>query len=187
MRNLALILVPLFLLSSCSEQPTSAPAAPAPSFDFSNGPAEPGASYIVRGAYGGFGYFLVDPETELAALITDEACDAFADATLIPFQTIFSPAAEGIEMYHEGGWINTLILEPPYECDDILATGQVKNRWNDNDFFAFLFEHDRANAFGGGANGRVGAYTVSWNFHVTWGGPTRPDFHGAFTETISIQ
>ena len=189
MRKLSFILVPLSLLA-CSERPTPtalSDAAPAPSFDFSNGPAEPGKSYIVRSAFGGFGWFFVDPETQLGALVTDDACGAFAEATLVPTQTIFNPATEGLEMYFETGWINAAILVPPYDCDDIVATGRVHNTWHDNDVLAWLYEHNRANAWGGGINGRVGDYTVAYSLLITWGGLSRPDFNGAFKETISIK
>ena len=190
MRKLAFTLVPLLLFVACSEQPTSTPlneAVAAPSFDFSNGPAEPGNSYIIRSEYGGFAWYFVDPVTELAALVTEDECGAFAEATPVPFQTIFSPGGEDIRMNHEGGWINAAILEPPYDCDDILATGLVQNSWNDNDFNAWRTAHHRANAYGGGIHGRVGDYTVSWDWHAVWGGLTRPDFHGAFTERISVK
>jgi hypothetical protein len=188
MRRLAFTLVPLLLLAACSEQPTaSKQAAPAPSFDFSNGPATPGHSYIVRSAYGGFAWYFVDPVTELAALVTDEACSAFAEATLVPVQNIFNPAEEGLQMYLESGFLNAAILEPPYACDDILATGRVKNSWHDNDVYAWAFDHHRANAWGGGITGRVGPYKVMWEFHAVWGGLGNPDFHGAFVERISIR
>ena len=193
MRKLSLSLVPpLFVLASCGDHPTTPTmaneAAPAPSFDFSKGPAEPGNSYIVRDAYGAFAFFLVDPVTELAALITDaDPCIDFAAVTLIPVQNIFSPAEEGLRLYFEGGGVNAAILEPPYGCDDVLATGLVHNVWHDNDFYAFLFDHNRVNSFGGAFSGRVGAYSVSWNVHVLWGGLDNPDFNGAFSERISIK
>ena len=192
MQRLTLTLAALFLLASCSDQPTTpqalTEAVPAPSFDFSNGPAEPGHSYIVRDAYGAFAFFLIDPVTELAALITDDdPCIDFAAVTLIPVQNIFSPSGEGLRLYFEGGWVNAAILEPPYACDDVLATGLVHNVWHDNDFYAFLFDHNRVNSFGGAFNGKVGAYSVSWNFHVVWGGLDNPDFKGAFSERISIK
>ena len=192
MKRLTLTLAALFLLASCSDQPTtpqsSTAAVPAPSFDFSNGPAVPGHSYVVRDAYGAFAFFFVDPVTELAALITDEdPCIDFAAVTLIPVQNIFSPAGEDLRLYFEGGWVNAAILEPPYGCDDVLATGLVHNVWHDNDFYAFLFEHNRVNSFGGAFNGRVGAYSVSWNFHLVWGGLGNPDFKQVFSERISIK
>ena len=116
MKRLTLTLAALFLLASCSDQPTtpqaSTEAVPAPSFDFSNGPAEPGHSYVVRGAYGAFAYYLIDPVTELAALITDDdPCIDFGAVTLIPVQNIFSPAGESLRLYFEGGWVNAAIFE----------------------------------------------------------------------------
>ena len=190
MRKLAFILVPLLLVAACSERPTPTAlsgAAPAPSFDFSNGPAVPGNSYIGRDAYGGFAWYFIDPVTELAVLVTDDECGAFSGATLVPFQSIFNPAEEGMQMNFENGFLNAAVLEPPYTCDDILATGLVKNSWHDNDVYAWLFDHDRANAWGGGVSGRVGRYKVMWEFHAVWGGVGNPDFHGAFVERISIR
>lgn len=189
MRKLAAILVPLFLLA-CSEQPAPtalSEAGPAPSFDFSNGPAEPGNSYILRDAYGGFAWYFIDPVTELAAFVSDQPCGAFADTTLVPTQAIFSPADTGLTMYFENGMINAMVLAPPYDCDDVLATGRVKNSWHDNDVLAWLHDHHRANAWGGGINGRVGQYNVRWTLLVTWGGVGDPDFHGSFVEKISIR
>jgi len=189
MRKLAFTFVPLLLLA-CSEGPTSTTpraAAPVPSFDFSNGPAVPGHSYLLRDAYGEFAWLFVDPVTELAALVSDQPCGAFAEATLVPTQAIFSPAEEGLTMYFENGMINALVLEPPYGCGDVLAAGQVKNSWHDNDILAWLYDHDRANAWGGGITGRVEGYNVLWQFHAVWGGVGDPDFHGAFVEKISIR
>ena len=161
MRKLAAILVPLLLLA-CREQPATAPAAapPTPAFDFSNGPAQPGNSYILRDAYGGFAWYFIDSVTDLAALVSDQPCGAFADTTPVPTQVIFSPSDTGLTMYLENGMINAMVLAPPYGCDDVLATGRVKNSWHDNDVYAWLFDHDRANAWGGGVNGRVGRYKV---------------------------
>lgn len=190
MRKPAFTIVPLLLLAACSEQPAPtalSESAPAPSFDFSNGPAVPGNSYILRDAYGGFAWYFIDPVTGLAALVSDQPCGAFAEATLVPTQVIFSPADSGLRMALENGMINAMVLAPPYDCDDALATGRVKNTWHDNDLYAWLFDHDRANAWGGGVSGRVGRYKVMWEFHVVWGGIGNPDFHGAFVERISIR
>jgi hypothetical protein len=90
-------------------------------------------------------------------------------------------------MYFENGRVNAAILEPPYECDDILATGRVLNTWHDNDVFAWLNEHNRANSWGGGIHGRVGDYTLEYTLLITWGGLTRPDFQAVVKETISIK
>ena len=186
MRKLAFLLVPLSLLA-CSERPATAPAAPAPSFDFSNGPAVPGNSYILRDAYGGFAWLFIDPVTDLAAFVSDQPCDAFAEATPVLTQSIFNPAEEGLTMYFENGMINAMVLAAPYDCDDVLATGQVKNSWHDNDVLAWLYDHNRANAWGGSINGRVGTYNVKYTLLATWGGVGNPDFHGSFVETISVR
>jgi len=186
MRYLRLALLPL-LLVACTD--TQTPIDQQPSFDFSNGPAEPGNSYIVRGDWGGFDFFFIDARTELAVYVTDDDFDCvdFEGATLIPFQQIFNPSGEGLLMYHEAGWLNAVILEPPYECDDDLATGLVHNTWVDNDVRAWLYEHNRANAYGGVINGRVGDYSVSWVMRVMWGGSTKPDHTFVFNEHITIK
>jgi hypothetical protein len=180
----------LLVAVSCQQQPVEPQQevlVTAPAFDFSNGPAEPGNSYIVRDEWGGFAWFFIDPVTELGALVTDDACSIFEEATLIPFQEIFNPALEGASrMYHEAGWINAAILEEPYGCDDVLATGLVHNKWRDNDIFPWLTDNPRANSFGGGLNGRVGDYSVSYRFHIVWN-PEHLDWDGVFTEKIMIK
>ena len=189
-----LLIIPALVISAllvaCRENPVEPVrdvVVTAPAFDFSNGPAEPGNSYIVRGEFGSFAFFVIDPVTELGALITDDAaCIDFEEVTLIPFQTIFSPAGEELWVYHEGGWVNAAILEPPYGCGDVVATGLVHNKWRDNDFFPWLTDNPRANSFGGGLNGRVGDYSVSYRFHFVWN-PEHPDWDGVFTEKIMIK
>jgi hypothetical protein len=170
----------LLVAVNCQQpvEPQQEVVVTAPAFDFSNGPAVPGNSYIVRDEWGGFAWLFTDAVTDLGVLVTsdDTACIDFEGATLIPFQTIFNPSGEGLEMYHEAGWLNAAILEPPYECDDVLAVGRVHNRWLDNDQFAWRDAHHRANTWGGGLNGRVGNYTVSARWRCLWGGLTKPEF-----------
>jgi hypothetical protein len=192
MRKLALTLVPL-LLAACSDQPSSTAldeAVPAPSFDFSNGPAEPGNSYIVRGEYGDFFWMVIDPNTELAAWFTDDDfdCADFEAATPVPTQTIFNPSGDNLQMYHEGGWVNTLVLKPPYGCDDVLAVGQVHNLYFDNDVYAWVEPgHPRSNPAGFNMIGRVGAYNVKWHWHLTWGGVNKPDHVFFVNETVTVR
>lgn len=180
MRYLPLALIAAVAAVSCDQQPIEPPAnqvAESPAFDFSNGPPVPGNSYIVRDEVGGFVWFFVDSETELGLLVAwdDFDCFDFEGATLLPFQTIFNPSHEGLEMYFESGWLNAHILEPPYECNDVLATGLVHNVWTDNDVYAWMSDTNRSNAWGGHVNGHVGDYWAMWRARCIWGGSTKPD------------
>jgi len=172
----------VFVAVSCDQQPVEPaadPVAEAPALNFINGPAEPGNSFIIRDEFGDFFWTALDEKTGLLAIVTDDdtACIDFDNATLVPFQQIFNPSGEGLVMYFENGWLNAAVFAPPYECGDRLATGMVHNQWQDNDIDSFLYEHNRANAYGGHFNGRVGDYSVFWKVRCVWGGPTKEDFN----------
>ncbi len=191
MRYLLATLMAAFMVASCDQQPIEPvnPVRENPAFDFSNGPAEPGNSYIVRDEYGGFIWFFTDPVTELGLLVAwdDVECFDFEAETLIPFQLIFNPSNEGLEMYFENGWVNAQILEPPYGCDDVLASGKVHNQWRDNDVYAWMNDTNRSNAFGGHLGGRVGDYNAMFRTQCVWGGSTKPDNEAHCNDKISVK
>jgi hypothetical protein len=130
-----------------------------------------------------------DPKTQLAVWLTDDdfECADFAQATPQPYQDIFNPADEGLVMHREGGWINALVIAPPYECGDILAQGLVRITAVDNDMLSPYYPHHRANRGGWSLSGRVGRYTVSWNLVYVWGGLTKPDHVQLWIERIMVK
>ena len=183
----------LFVAFGCDQQPVG-PAVDqvtqTPVFDFDKGPAEPGNSNVIRGEWGGFVLVLTDPVTELRAVIvmdTDFACFDFDEATTVPWQVILNPSGEGLEMYFEGGWMNVAILEPPYECANVVATGQVHNQAHDNAGWMWDGDENRANSYGYKLNGHVGDYNLKWSLRCLWGGLTKPDFEGHCREGLSIR
>jgi len=186
----------LFMAVSCDQQPVEPAAeqvATVSTFDFSNGPAEPGNSFVVRDTYGDFWWLFYDDATGFYAVVTDQDwdCDAttlidYDEDTVVPFQQIFNPSGEGLVMFFENGWLNASIFSSE-ECADFVASGLVHNQWMDNDVEAWLYEHNRSNAYGGGIHGNVGGYTFAWNFKCVWGGSTK-DLAGAHcNESIHIK
>ena len=186
------VVLALFVAVSCDQQPVEPvpeQVAEAPTFDFSNGPAQPGYSNILRGEWVGDFFTMIDPATELMVLVSwaDHTCIEFDEATPIPWQTIFSPADANLEMYFEAGWLNALLLEPPYTCADVIATGKVHNRGHDNAGWQWDGEHNRTQSLGFRFNGRLGDHNVKWSLQCLWGGLTRPDFHEHCNETVSFR
>jgi hypothetical protein len=181
-----------FVAVSCDQQPAG-PAtdevAEAPTFEFSNGPDEPGSSQILRGYWvGGYAVFF-DPVTELMVIPTwsDGPCVDFDEATPIPWQAVSSPADPGLEMYFEAGRLNALLIEAPYTCADVIATGIIHNRGHDNAGWMWDGEHNRTQSIGFRFNGKIGDYIVKWSLQCVWGGLTKPDFKSHCKESISIK
>jgi len=180
-----------FVAVSCDQQPVEPPAEPvaeAPSFEFSNGPDEPGTSGLMRGEWADYFAYFTDPTNGLRVVVSweEHRCIDFDEQTPIPWQTIFNPADPGLEMYFESGWLNALLVEPPYGCDHVIATGMVHNRGHDNAGWAWDGEQNRTQSLGFRFNGQLGDYIVRWSLQCLWGGLTKPDFHEHCNESISI-
>jgi len=186
------VVLALFAAVSCDQQlvePPQETAVTSPTFDFSNGPAEPGASIVVRSEFDDFFWRFDDSETGLIVIATadDFECVDFDELTPVPVQELFQdPPDTGLQMYFEGGWLNAAVFDGE-ECSDLLAVGKIHNQWTDNDVYAWLYESGRSNAYGGSANGKIGDYQISWKLRCVWGGMTKDDHHNHCKESVHIK
>jgi hypothetical protein len=166
MRSLLLAAVPAavgVLLSGCADRSTTGPTL-RPSFDFTNGPANPGP--IVFRFKDVFGVFYADPVRGLSAIHGGnvvEFCNTGGTAfQLVDIQHVLPPQEQGriIELLKGKDLETTVWPFVNFDCGLFttitpLATGVVDLVNTDNDLLVFLRDTRNVNAYGFTAQGRL--------------------------------